>query len=86
MKLEFRYISGEQIPTIIVDCVECGNDIEVKERDFRLSRPLHCDSCHNERSLSYREYVITSNAIAPQLLAHTISRFDRNRTHRGRHH
>lgn len=86
MKLEFKNISGEKIPTIIVECVQCGSGIEVREREFMLSRPIHCSSCHNERNLSYREYVITYDSIAPQLLAHTISRFDSNRTHFGRHH
>lgn len=86
MKLEFKNISGERIPTIIVECVECGNGIEVIEREFMLSRPVHCNSCHKERNLSYREFVVTYDSIAPQLLAHTISRFDSNRTHFGRHH
>lgn len=75
MKLEMHNIEGVDTPTIIVECMKCGGSIAVRERDFMLSRPLHCLGCNHERFISYREYVVTFNSIAPSLLAHSISRF-----------
>ena len=85
MQLEMQNIAVEEIPTIIVECISCGGSIAVRERDFMLSRPLHCCRCHHDRFLSYREYVVTFDSLAPQLLAHSISRMDRRTIHH-RHH
>lgn len=86
MKLEMQKIAGEEVPLIIAECRECGGAIAVTERDFKLSRPLQCRSCHNQRFLSYREFVTTVDSIAPQLLAYSVSRIDPGRGCRNRHH
>ncbi len=77
VKLEIQTVDGEQVPTIIAECMKCGNSIAVVERDYLLSRPLRCSRCNHERSLSYREYVVTCDSIAPQLLAHSAARLDK---------
>jgi DNA-directed RNA polymerase subunit RPC12/RpoP len=77
MKLEMRKIAGEETPTIIAECMECGEAIDVLERDFMMSRPLHCSRCNHERFLSYREYVVTFDSIAHKLLAFSVSRIDK---------
>lgn len=86
MKLEMQKIAGEETPTIIAECLKCGGAISVLERDFMLSKPLHCRRCHHERFLSYREYIVTFDSIAPRLLAHSISRIDRGDSCHRRHH
>jgi hypothetical protein len=77
MKLEMRKIAGEETPTIIAECMECGGAIDVLERDFMISRPLHCSCCNHERFLSYREYVVAFDSIAHKLLAFSVSRIDK---------
>jgi len=79
MKLEIKNISGEQVPTVIADCTQCGGAISVRERDFLFSRPLHCNACNHVRTLSYREYVLACNSLAPQLLEYSISRMAKRR-------
>ena len=79
MRLEIHTIAGEETPTVIAECLECGSIIAVRERDFLFSRPLHCNLCHHERTLSYREFILICDAIAPQLLAHSVSRLGKNR-------
>ena len=86
MKLEMQSIAGEETPTIIAECLKCGGAISVRERDFLLSRPLHCRSCNHERFLSYREYVVTFDSIAPRLLAHSVSRLDKGGCCNNHHH
>ncbi len=76
-RLEFHKISGEEIPTVVTQCGACGEEIEVPEREFLLSRPLDCSRCHYQRFLSYREYVTLADAFAAQLLNYTIARLDR---------
>lgn len=86
MKLEMQKIAGEETPTIIAECLKCGGAISVRERDFLLSRPLQCRGCNHERFLSYREYVVTFDSIAPRLLAHSVSRIDKAGRQAPRHH
>ena len=86
MKLEMKNVAGEEIPTIIAECLKCGGPIAVRECDFMLSRPLQCRCCHHERFLSYREYVTTFDSIAPKLLAYSVSRIDTRGSCRHRHH
>jgi len=76
MKLQMQKIAGKETPTIIAECLECGGAISVLERDFMLSRPLHCHCCNHERFLSYREYVVTFDTIAHKLLAFSVSKID----------
>ena len=85
MKLEMKTIAGEEVPTIVVECARCGSGIAVRERDFMMSRPLHCCACHHDRFLSYREYVLTFDSVAPQLLAFSVSRMERGSAHHRRH-
>lgn len=77
MKLEMQKIEGVDTPTIIAECLKCGSAISVRERDFMLSRPLQCNGCNHKRFLSYREYVVTFDSIAPRMLAHSIQRIDK---------
>lgn len=79
MHLEFHKIAEEEIPTVIAECDACGGVIQIPERDFLLSRPLDCSSCHHQRYLSYREYVTLADAFAAQLLNYAIARWNRGK-------
>ncbi|GAM09813.1 hypothetical protein OR1_02095 [Geobacter sp. OR-1] len=86
MKLELRNIAGEDTPTIVAECMKCGGAIAVLERDFMMSRPLHCHRCNHERFLSYREYVVTFDSMAPRLLAYSVLRIGKGTGCSSRHH
>ncbi|MBT0654337.1 hypothetical protein [Geomobilimonas luticola] len=79
MHLEFHKIAEEEVPTVIAQCDACGGVIHIPERDFLLSRPLDCTSCHHQRYLSYREYVTLADAFAAQLLNYTVARWNRGK-------
>lgn len=72
MQLEFRHIAGEEVAIIVLDCTVCGGRIPIPEREMKTSTPVRCSSCNNARHLSYREYVMITDKIAPQLLEHAV--------------
>jgi hypothetical protein len=84
LKLEIKTISGEPVPTIIAECIHCGDPISVIERDFLYSRPLHCSNCNHDHTMSYREYVTTFSSLGPELLAFSRTRL--TKTIPFRHH
>jgi DNA-directed RNA polymerase subunit RPC12/RpoP len=68
MKLEFHKIAGEEVPFIVLECVACGEEIAIQERDVKTTKPFECASCHHRRSLSYREFVTIADRFSAPLL------------------
>ncbi|SNB46815.1 hypothetical protein [Geobacter sp. DSM 9736] len=68
MKLEFKNIADREEPFFLLDCLGCGEEISVPERDMKTTKPVECGQCSHIRYLSYREYTLITDRFAAQLL------------------
>jgi hypothetical protein len=74
MKLQFKNIADREEPFFLLDCVGCGEEIAVPEREMKTSKPLECTSCNHTRYLTYREYILITDRFAADLLLRAAGR------------